>query len=100
VALDAEGYVLTGADVAPGVRGTATSVPGVFACGDLVDHTYFLALLAKQRGVRPDGWEQVAGVYAEESARRSVADVTGPESLQEVRAFKKAEKAAAKQAKG
>ncbi|MFO7192184.1 MULTISPECIES: HhH-GPD-type base excision DNA repair protein [Thermocrispum] len=60
----------------------------------------FLALLAKQRGVRPDGWEQVAGVYAEESARRSVADVTGPESLQEVRAFKKAEKAAAKQAKG
>lgn len=56
----------------------------------------FLALLAKQRGVAPTGWEKAAGHYAEDGARRSIADVTGPDSLQEVRVFKKAAKAAAK----
>jgi len=55
----------------------------------------FVALLAKQLGVRPDGWEQVAGAYAEEG-HRSVADVTDPASLQKVRDFKKAKKAEAK----
>ncbi|HEX5089707.1 MAG TPA: HhH-GPD-type base excision DNA repair protein [Nocardioides sp.] len=55
----------------------------------------FVALLAKQLGVRPDGWEQVAGAYAEEGYR-SVADVTDPASLQKVRDFKKAKKAEAK----
>lgn len=59
----------------------------------------FIALLAKQRGIQPDGWEQAAGHYADDDARRSIADVTGPDSLQEVRAFKKAEKAATKAAK-
>lgn len=58
----------------------------------------FIALLAKQRGVTPTGWEKAAGHYSEDGARRSIADVTGPDSLQEVRAFKKAEKAAAKAA--
>jgi uncharacterized HhH-GPD family protein len=57
----------------------------------------FVALLAKQLGVRPDGWEQVAGSYAEEGYR-SVADVTDPASLQKVRDYKKAKKAAAKAA--
>lgn len=57
----------------------------------------FIALLAKQRGVQPAGWEKAAGHYAEDDARRSIADVTGPDSLQEVRAFKKAAKAAAKE---
>src|SRR3954471_8302500 len=52
----------------------------------------FVALLAKQLGVRPAGWEQAAGAYAEEGYR-SVADVTDPESLQKVREFKKAKKA-------
>lgn len=56
----------------------------------------FIALLAKQRGVQPEGWEKAAGHYAEDDSRRSVADVTGPDSLQDVRAFKKAEKAASK----
>ena len=37
----------------------------------------FVALLAKQLGVRPDGWEQVAGDYAEDGYR-SVADVDRP----------------------
>jgi uncharacterized HhH-GPD family protein len=55
----------------------------------------FVALLAKQLGVRPDGWEQVVGAYAEEGYR-SVADVVDPESLQKVRDHKKEMKAAAR----
>ncbi|GGM22596.1 HhH-GPD-type base excision DNA repair protein [Promicromonospora citrea] len=56
----------------------------------------FLALLGKQRGVRPEGWREAAGEFGEEGSRRSIADVTSAEALQEVRAFKKAQKAAAK----
>ncbi len=59
----------------------------------------FVALLAKQLGVRPDGWEKVAGAYSEEGSFRSVADVVDPESLLKVRDFKKSAKAAAKAAK-
>ncbi len=55
----------------------------------------FVALLAKQLEVRPDGWEQVAGAYAEPGFR-SVADVVDPASLQKVRDHKKQMKAAAK----
>jgi uncharacterized HhH-GPD family protein len=55
----------------------------------------FVALLAKQLDVRPAGWEEVVGAYAEDGYR-SVADVTDPASLQKVRDFKKAKKAAAK----
>lgn len=56
----------------------------------------FLALLGKQRGVRPEGWRTAAGAYGEEGSRRSVADVTDAESLTQVREFKKQAKAAAK----
>ncbi|SFP50144.1 uncharacterized HhH-GPD family protein [Amycolatopsis arida] len=56
----------------------------------------FLALLGKQLGVRPEGWREAAGAYGEEGSHRSIADVTGPDSLAEVRAFKKAAKSAAK----
>ncbi|MFJ2520973.1 HhH-GPD-type base excision DNA repair protein [Cellulosimicrobium cellulans] len=59
----------------------------------------FLALLGKQRGVQPAGWREAAGHYGDEGSRRSIADVTSPESLAEVRTFKKAQKAAAKAAK-
>ncbi len=59
----------------------------------------FVALLAKQLGVRPEGWEKAAGDYALEG-RRSVADVVDAVSLQEVRDHKKSMKAAAKVAKG
>ena len=56
----------------------------------------FTALLGKQLGVRPDGWREAAAAYGQDGSRRSVADVTSAESLTEVRAFKKALKAAAK----
>ena len=59
----------------------------------------FVALLAKQLGVRPEGWEAVAGDYALEGYR-SVADVVDAESLQKVRDFKAQKKAAARAASG
>ena len=49
----------------------------------------FVALLGKQFGVRPPGWEEAAGVYAT-PGRRSVADVVDAVSLQEVRDHKRA----------
>ncbi len=55
----------------------------------------FVALLAKQLGVRPEGWESVVGDYAHEGYR-SVADVVDAASLEKVRAFKKEKKAAAR----
>ncbi|MCA0146852.1 HhH-GPD-type base excision DNA repair protein [Blastococcus sp. LR1] len=59
----------------------------------------FLALLGKQYGVTPAGWREAAGDYGAEGSRRSVADITGPESLAEVRAFKQEQKQAAKAAR-
>src|SRR5688572_12083791 len=55
----------------------------------------FVALLAKQLGVRVAGWQEVVGDYALDG-HRSVADVVDAESLQKVRDFKKAKKAAAR----
>ena len=56
----------------------------------------FTALVGKQLGVRPEGWEQAAGAYAEAGSFRSVADVVDQDSLEKVRAFKKEQKAAAR----
>ena len=47
VELDGEGYVIVGG---PGRSGTATNIKGVFACGDLVDHTYRQAITAAGSG--------------------------------------------------
>ena len=55
----------------------------------------FLALLGKQRGFTGAGWQQAAGAYGEDGFR-SVADITSPESLTKVRAYKQEQKAAAK----
>ncbi|MBT2674468.1 Fe-S cluster assembly protein HesB [Streptomyces sp. ISL-14] len=54
----------------------------------------FLALLGKQLNVRPKGWQEAAGPYGEPKSFRSVADITGPESLAKVRAHKQELKAA------
>ncbi|NYJ03744.1 HhH-GPD-type base excision DNA repair protein [Petropleomorpha daqingensis] len=59
----------------------------------------FVALLGKQYGVTPPGWREAAGAYGEDGSRRSVADITGPESLAEVRRFKQEQKQAAKTAR-
>ncbi|MFJ6443831.1 HhH-GPD-type base excision DNA repair protein [Streptomyces sp. NPDC091649] len=59
----------------------------------------FLALLGKQLGVRPTRWREAAGPYGEAGSRRSVADITGPKTLVEVRAYKQEAKATAKAAK-
>ncbi|MEY9875669.1 putative HhH-GPD family protein [Streptacidiphilus sp. MAP12-33] len=59
----------------------------------------FLALLGKQLGVRPKGWREAAGAYGERDGFRSIADITGPASLEKVRAHKQEMKAAAKAAK-
>ena len=56
----------------------------------------FAALLGKQLGVRPDGWREAIGPYAEEGSYRSVADVVDADSLGKVRDFKKQAKAAAR----
>ena len=55
----------------------------------------FAALVAKQLGCRPEGWEKAVGDYALEG-HRSVADVVDPASLDRVRAWKKEQKAAAR----
>jgi uncharacterized HhH-GPD family protein len=56
----------------------------------------FVALLGKQLNVRPDGWSEAAGDYAQPGSFRSVADVVDTTSLEKVRAFKKEQKAAAR----
>lgn len=58
----------------------------------------FPALLGKQFGVRPTGRREAAGPYGEAGSHRSVADITGPDSLAAVRARKQQAKAAARAA--
>lgn len=55
----------------------------------------FAALLGKQLGVRPEGWQLASTPYGEDDAFLSVADITSTESLEKVRANKRAIKAKA-----
>lgn len=55
----------------------------------------FMAILAKRLGHTPAGWETAAAPFSDDVAR-SVADVSSPEALLEVRAWKKAQKAKGK----
>ncbi len=56
----------------------------------------FAALLAKQLGVRPEGWQEACAPFGEPGTFLSVADITGEDSLARVRAQKQVMKAAAK----
>jgi uncharacterized HhH-GPD family protein len=59
----------------------------------------FLALLGKQYGVTPRNWRGAAGDYGKAGTHMSVADVVDKGSLEQVRAYKKKMKAAAKEKK-
>jgi uncharacterized HhH-GPD family protein len=56
----------------------------------------FVALLGKQFGIRPSGWDTAAGAYGETGSFRSVADIDSPEALTKVRQFKQQAKAEAR----
>jgi uncharacterized HhH-GPD family protein len=55
----------------------------------------FVALLGKRLGVAPPGWEKAAGDYGQPGTHRSVADISSPDALLQVRAYKKDMKARA-----
>jgi uncharacterized HhH-GPD family protein len=56
----------------------------------------FVALLGKQLGVRPAGWQEVSKPFGDKGTHYSVADISSKESLLRVRAHKAEIKAAAK----
>jgi len=58
----------------------------------------FVALLGKQLGVRPPGWQEASRPFGEPGTYLSVADITDDESLAQVRAHKAQLKATARAA--
>lgn len=56
----------------------------------------FVALLGKQLGVRPPGWEKVSAPYSDAGSHRSVADIDSPAALAKVREHKRKMKAEAR----
>jgi uncharacterized HhH-GPD family protein len=56
----------------------------------------FVALLGKQLGVQPPGWQEAAGSFADDGSFMSVADISDADSLARVRSYKQELKAAAK----
>ena len=55
----------------------------------------FLALLAKRFGIRPEGWEELAHPFSDDTPR-SVADIDSPDALLRVREHTKLMKAQGK----
>ena len=53
----------------------------------------FVAILGKRFDIRPTGWQAAAGKFGDDTPR-SVADITDPSSLGQVREWKRAAKAA------
>ena len=88
---DAES-IWTGAEDAKDLLARLKALPGF---GDQKTRI-FAALVGKQLDVRPPGWQEAVGPYAEDGSYRSVADVVDAESLAKVREFKQSAKAAAK----
>ena len=56
----------------------------------------FVALLGKQLGVQPDGWQAASTPFGDDGTFLSVADITDTQTLDKVRATKNAMKASAK----
>jgi uncharacterized HhH-GPD family protein len=56
----------------------------------------FVALLGKQFGVRPPGWEEASSPFGEPGSFRSVADIDSRDALGKVRQYKQQLKAEAK----
>ena len=54
----------------------------------------FMALLGKQLACRPRGWRTVASPYADAGTTMSIADIKDQATLDKVRSFKRAAKAA------
>lgn len=84
--------IWSGVDSGAELRARIAALPGFGAQKAAI----FTALLGKQYGVQPAGWREAAGAYGEAGSHRSVADVVDQESLDKVRASKKAAKAAAR----
>lgn len=59
----------------------------------------FLALLGKRFGRAPEGWQELAGPFGDDTPR-SVADIVSPETLLDVRAYKQMMKAKGKDREG
>jgi uncharacterized HhH-GPD family protein len=91
---EAEGVWTAGKPSGAEVLKRLKALPGF---GD-VKAKIFLALLGKQRGLKATGWQKAAGDFGRKGTYLSVADITDEASLQEVRAYKKQMKAAAKAA--
>lgn len=90
---DAAGLWMSGSPDGPEVLRRLKALPGF---GEQKARI-FLALLGKQYGVTPRGWQAAAGDYGKPGTHMSVADVVDKGSLDQVRAYKKKMKAAAKQ---
>ena len=84
--------VWTGAGDGRQVRARVQALPGF---GEQKARI-FVALLGKQLGVTPRGWEEASAPYGEPGSHRSVADIVDEASLARVRQFKQAAKQAAR----